>query len=94
MTQLKTLKDFDDFVDNNNSTFIERCSNSDMDNIKEEVKDFFRQEVIKWVDALKEKGNKKDIFSSEKTTWGRGKLKMSADIFIKHFFNITKEDLK
>jgi hypothetical protein len=95
MTELKTLKDID--------LIIKTCPKSEKDNlikyIENKRKSILKAEAIKWVKALNYDND--DIFEVDfgfpdtcKNDDENKKQSEGAITILKHFFNITEEDLK
>ena len=82
MTELKILKDFETL----------KCEDYSGSNLIKE--DELRQEAIKWIKELKKSDNHNHstCFPGSECDWCAGKD--SQVEWIKHFFNITEEDLK
>ncbi len=101
------LNDFDDFVENNDSIFIERCTKSDSNNIKEEVKDFLKHRAIEhlkfckknlsegiWIGVEKRKINSYFIWEENKVKNERDSRIIGVICFVVKYYNLTEEDLK
>ena len=80
MTQLKTLKDME--------KEHEKYTDEDRLVVADEVK----QEAIKWIKCLQER--EKGIIATQNEVPEYGYGVSEAIAWIKHFFNITDEDLK
>ena len=58
-----------------------------------DIIDRLRDDAREWIDALEKEGNSDDVFHSGSDTWQRGKLTITAEKWIEHFFNLEDEKL-
>jgi len=88
--KLKTLKDLERHYDDFDDEYINNLKDFRFINLKE-----LKAEAVKWVKELRKQG--KELI--EDKTWNNFAKRLNTDMtlgstsWIKHFFNVTEEDL-